>query len=59
MTMDHRDDVTLYQTLREAKGAARTDTRQRAKSLFRSLSGLCAALIKKIRERRGKPEIRD
>jgi hypothetical protein len=57
--MDHRDDVTLYQTLRDAKGAARTDTRQRAKTLFRSLSGFCVTMIKKFRERLGKPENRD
>ena len=35
--MDHRDDVTLYQTLRKANASARADTYARGKTVLRFL----------------------
>jgi hypothetical protein len=35
--MDHRDDTTLYQTLRDANASARSDIRTRGKRVLRLL----------------------
>jgi hypothetical protein len=44
--MDHRDDITLYQTLRDANAAARTDTWQRGKRVLRAFRAIHAWSVK-------------
>jgi hypothetical protein len=46
--MDHRDDVTLYQTLREANAAARSDTYARGKTVLRWLRAIGAWILRRV-----------
>lgn len=44
--MDHRDDITLYQTLRDANASARADTWRRGKRVVRLFREFYAWLVK-------------
>ena len=46
--MDHRDDVTLYQTLRDANAAARADTHARGKTVLRWLRATGAWILRRV-----------
>lgn len=54
--MDHRDDVTLYQTLRDANAAARSDTYARGKTVLRWFRAFGTWVLRHaIKSDRGRP----
>ena len=44
--VDHRDDVTVYQVLRDANASARADTWRRSKAIGRPLLIVGASILK-------------
>lgn len=46
--MDHRDDVTLYQTLRDANAAARADTYARGKTVLRWMRAIGSWILRRV-----------